>query len=392
MKHLRTLAEGLGRYLGWWLNALVRWRDPLAPMTLRRAAVLLLGMPLFLLVQLIHAVCLLLDELLFPGYRKVVIKQPLFVTGIPRSGTTFLHRTLAVDHERYTTLTTWEALLAPSIVQRKIIHALAWLDQCLGGPGQRGVNALTRRLAGGLDDIHEVGLEAAEEDYLALLPVAGCFIMLLAFPAALGLQQLGHLDQQMPPARRKRLLSFYYSCLQRHLYVDGGQRRLLSKNAAFGSWLEGLYALCPDGRFIICAREPLAALNSQISSIESAHALFGSAVNADAFQQLFADQFADTLDHMTKILARWPIRRAAVVDMADLGAAPGEVIPAVLEQLEVEASERLKTHLLALPKRPHRPRANSGDTLVLPRSVLEQRLLPLYYQLIALPHRKRITP
>ena len=54
MKHLRTLAEGLGRYLGWWLSALVRWRDPLAPMTLRRAVVLLLGMPLFLLVQLIH--------------------------------------------------------------------------------------------------------------------------------------------------------------------------------------------------------------------------------------------------------------------------------------------------------------------------------------------------
>ena len=173
MMHLRTLAEGLGRYLGWWLAALVRWRDPLAPMTFRRAVVLLLGMPLFLLVQLIHAVCLLLDELLFPGYRKVVIKQPLFVTGIPRSGTTFLHRTLAIDHERYTTLTTWEALLAPSIVQRKIIHALAWLDKRLGGLGQRSVNAVTRRLAGGLDDIHEVGLEAAEEDYLALLPVVG---------------------------------------------------------------------------------------------------------------------------------------------------------------------------------------------------------------------------
>ena len=117
----------------------------------------------------------------------------------------------------------------------------------------------------------------------------------------------------------------------------GGQRRLLSKNAAFGSWLEGLYALCPDGRFIICVREPLAALNSQISSIDSARALFGSAVNADAFQQLFVEQFADTLDYMTNTLARWPAERAAMVDMADLGAAPGEVITAALEQLEVPA-------------------------------------------------------
>ena len=392
MMHLRTLAEGLGRYLGWWLAALVRWRDPLAPMTFRRAVVLLLGMPLFLLVQLIHAVCLLLDELLFPGYRKVVIKQPLFVTGIPRSGTTFLHRTLAIDHERYTTLTTWEALLAPSIVQRKIIHALAWLDKRLGGLGQRSVNAVTRRLAGGLDDIHEVGLEAAEEDYLALLPAAGCFIMLLAFPAAVGLQQLGHLDRQMPRERRQRLLAFYYSCLQRHMYVDGGQRRLLSKNAAFGSWLEGLDDVFPDGRFIICVREPLAALNSQISSIDSARVLFGSAVNGTAFQQLFADQFEDTLDHMAKTLARWPTGRAAVVDMADLGTAPGDVIPVLLEKLEITLSERLEKHLAELPQRPHRPRPMDKGALVLSHSLLEQRLLPLYYQLIALPHRTRITP
>lgn len=392
MTHLRTLAEGFGLYLSWWLRALVRWRDPLAPMSFRRAVILLLGMPLFLLVQLIHAICLMLDELLFPGYRKVVIKQPLFVTGIPRSGTTFLHRTLAVDHARYTTLTTWEALLAPSIVQRKIIHALAWLDKRLGGQGQRGVHALTRWLAGGLDDIHEVGLEAAEEDYLALLPVAGCFIMLLAFPGASGLQQLGHLDRQMPPARRQRLLSFYYSCLQRHMYMDGGQRCLLSKNAAFGSWLEGLNDWFPDARFILCVREPLAALNSQITSIDSAQGVFGSAVNKDAFQQLFADQFAGTLEAMADTLAAWPAERAALVDMTDLGTAPGEVIPAMLERLDIALSDTLEQHLATLPKRPHRPRAHGGGALVLSSSLLEQRLLPAYHRLLALSHRTRVSP
>ena len=144
------------------------------------------------------------------------------MTGIPRSGTTFLHRTLAVDHERYTTLTTWEALLAPSIVQRKIIHALACLDQRLGGLGQRGVNALTRRLAGGLDDIHEVGLEAAEEDYLAL--AAGGRLLYHAAGLSLLLLACSSWAIWISRCRQrgvKRLLSFYYSCLQRHLYVDG---------------------------------------------------------------------------------------------------------------------------------------------------------------------------
>ena len=389
MTHLITLVEGLGLYVAWWLRSLLSWRDPLAPMTPKRAAVLLLGMPVFLLVQCIHAICLLLDDVLFSNYRKVVIKRPLFITGIPRSGTTFLHRTLAIDNERYTTLTTWEALLAPSITQRRIIHGVGWLDRRLGGVGKHSLNALTRRLAGGLEDIHEVGLEAAEEDYLALLPAAGCFILLLAFPGALGLQQLGHLDRKMPEKRRQRLLRFYHGCLQRHLYADGGQRRLLSKNAAFGSWLAGLHGLYPDATFIICTREPLAALSSQISSIDSARALFGTGVEEEPFQQLFAEQFAETLAHMAAMLAEWPIARAVVLDMADLGSDPDVVIPAALRQLDIPVSDALTDYLAALPRRSRSQHQHNAHGLALPIPELEQRLLPPYHRLMDLPHRMR---
>ena len=389
--HFTTLMEGLGLYVFWWLRSLVTWRDPLAPMSPRRAAMLVLGMPVFLLVQGIHAICLLLDDVLFPKYRKVAIERPLFITGIPRSGTTFLHRTLAADNNRYTTLTTWEALLAPSIIQRQVIRGVAWLDRRLGGLGRRSLNALTRRLAGGLDDIHEVGLEAAEEDYLALLPAAGCFILLLAFPGVTGLQQLGYLDRKMSARRRQRLLNFYHGCLQRHLYADGGRRRLLSKNAAFGSWLIGLHDLFPDATFIICTREPLAALSSQISSIDSAHALFGTAVQEKPFQQLFADQFAETLEHMAATLAEWPIERAAVLDMADMGVDPGTAIPAVLRQLEIPVSDVLARYLATLPRRSHSPHQHNAHGLALPIPELEQRLQPPYHRLMDLPHRMRIN-
>ncbi|MCL7939346.1 sulfotransferase [Halomonas sp. ATCH28] len=391
MTLLLTLIEGVGLYVAWWLRSLIAWRDPRAPMTLRRFIVLLLGMPIFLLVQLVHATCLLLDELLFPSYRKIAIKRPLFITGIPRSGTTFLHRTLAVDGERYTTLTTWEALLAPSIVQRRIIQGLARIDGLLGGPGRRILGVLTRRLAGRLTEIHEVGLEAAEEDYLALLPAAGCFILLLAFPGAIGLQRLGHLDRQMPCNRRQRLLRFYRSCLQRHLYSDGGRRFLLSKNAAFGSWITGLQAICPDARFILCIREPLAALSSQISSIDSARALFGTAVNSEALQRLFAHQFAETLEHMAATVPNSPTNRIAVVDMADLGADPATVIPATLVRLDIPVSQALMVHLAMLPRRQPSRHQHSVDRLALPSGELEQRLYPPYHRLADLPHRTRIA-
>lgn len=391
MTTLLTLIEGLGLYVTWWLRSLITWRDPQAPMTLRRVIMLLLGMPVFLVVQLIHATCLLLDELLFAGYRKVAIERPLFITGIPRSGTTFLHRTLAVDRERYTTLTTWEALLAPSIIQRRIIGGLGRLDGLIGGPGRRVIDALTRRLTGGLSDIHEVGLEAAEEDYLALLPVAGCFILLLAFPGSIGLQRLGHLDRQMPSKRRQRLLRFYRSCLQRHLYADGQRRILLSKNAAFGSWIAGLQATCPDANFILCIREPLGALSSQISSIASARILFGTGTDSEAFQRQFAHQFAETLDHMAATVSNWQTDRIAVVDMTDLGADPASVILATLNRLEIPVSQAMSDHLATLPRRQSSRHQHSVNRLALPARELEQRLYPPYHRLADLPHRIRIA-
>lgn len=389
MTHLLTLVEGFLLYLFWWCRALLAWGDPKAPMRPWRALLLLLGMPLFLAVQVFHAGCLLLDEVLFPGYRKLKVQRPLFITGIPRSGTTFLHRTLAIETSGYTTLTTWEALLAPSILQRRLVRGLARLDAWLGGVGARGLKALTRRLAGGLDDIHHVGLDAAEEDYLALLPLGGCFIMLLAFPGANGLQALGQLDRHMPAGRRQRLLKVYYGYLQRHLYVDGNRRLLLSKNAAFGSWVQGLASICPDARFILCVRDPIAALDSQIRSIKSAERLFGTRVASADFQALFAEQLSQTLEHLAITLDSWPHERAVVIDMADLGAKPSAVIQAALQRLDIPLSPCLKAHLASLPaheaanqdRRPHR--------LALSVASLDAQLQPPYRRVMTLPHRIR---
>jgi len=149
-------------HLLWWVGAFLRPSDARAPLRLRRALVLLVGMPAFLFVQLVHTVCLLLDDVLFPRYRRVTVGKALFITGIPRSGTTALHRTIATNRRRYTTLTTWEALFAPSIVQRRLIHASGWLDARCGSYGRRALASLTRRMTGGLSAIHTVGLEAAE--------------------------------------------------------------------------------------------------------------------------------------------------------------------------------------------------------------------------------------
>ena len=155
---LRLFLTSAGRLL---LLALSTLRPgPSAPPLafLRRILVMAAFVPLFALVQLIHWVGLLLDEILFRGYRRVEIHEPLFVLGVPRSGTTHLHRVLAQDPQ-YTTFSTWECLFAPSVTERRLLMGLGWLDTRIGRPLGRLLDRLERRVFDGMAQVHSMGLQ-----------------------------------------------------------------------------------------------------------------------------------------------------------------------------------------------------------------------------------------
>lgn len=377
---LHALLEGYGHQVIWWLRALVDWGDPRSSMGGKRLILLLVGMPLFFLVQLGHIVFLLLDEILFPRHRSAPIVRPLFILGIPRSGTTYIHRTLAAG-EGFVTVTTWEALLAPSIVQRRLIRGLARLDRGLGAPGARMVTWLSHRMAGGLEDVHAVEPSAAEEDYLLLLPAGGCFLLTLALPGRFGPAQLGWLDQDLSPGRRRRLLFLYRRLLQRHIHAHGNSGRLLSKNAAFGGWIAGLRDTFPDARFLISIREPTAALSSQISAIADAGARFGTATDSVAFQRLFLAWYEATLSHLAETVSHWPAETAVILDMAELRAAPGALLVAALERLGEGPDPARVAQLMALPSGGRSPHRHAVDELALDGEELRARLLPPYQRL-----------
>lgn len=331
--YLRLLAEALGP----------RGRR-LAPLGPRRLAILLLGFPLFLAVQWLHWLGFALDEIFFRGYRRVAVTAPLFVTGIPRSGTTFIHRGLARDRADFTTFRTWEALIAPSVTERRLIGGVARLDRWLGAPLHRLAGWLTQRLAGRLAHIHEVGLDAPEEDYLALLPAAGCFILVLAFPASRDVWRLARFDE-MPEKERRILLDFYTACLKKHLYVHGGRCRLLSKNAAFGAWVPDLAERFPDARFLVCLRDPETALRSQLSSLRGGMRGLGTAPAAAAFGREFASTFEHVLRQLQQARRRLPAERLALIDQGRLKTEGREVLERALEHLGIPITPALQKAL-----------------------------------------------
>ena len=57
---------------------------------------------LFSLLNLLHIIGHLADEVLFRNYRRTAIREPVFIIGIPRSGTTFLQRLLGCE-QKFTT-------------------------------------------------------------------------------------------------------------------------------------------------------------------------------------------------------------------------------------------------------------------------------------------------
>lgn len=389
MKTLYALIEGQALYLLWWLRALGGWRDPAVVFGPRRWLLLLAGVPLFLLVQAGHGMFLLLDELLFPRYRATRVKDAILITGIPRSGTTYLHRILAAHGSRYTTFRTWEALLAPSITQRRMIWLGDRIDRRLGGPVRRLLEAATLWLGRDLETVHRVRLDAAEEDYLALLPAAGCFIMLLAFPAAPGLQGLSQFPTAIAPQRRQRLLRFHYRNLQRHLYAHGETHILLSKNAAFGSWTADLAQWLPSARFLICIREPHQALASQLKAIESARTITGVRVEGAALQGLFLDTLSASLEHLSRTLPKLPSDRYAVIAMEDLQREPARIVQTALARIGSRPDPTLETYLKSLDDGNSVPAMHDLAVLQLDPQRMRTRLLPPYQHLLTLARQPR---
>lgn len=384
MRTVHTLIEGQALYLLWWLRSLGGWRDPVVVFGPRRWLLLFSGIPLFLLIQLGHGIFLLLDELLFPRYRTTPVKDAIVITGIPRSGTTYLHRTLAEHSSGFTTFSTWEALLAPSITQRRLIWMGSRIDRRLGGPARRLLEAAVQWLGRDLEAVHRMRLDAAEEDYLALLPAAGCFIMLLAFPAAPGLQGLGQFPAAVAPQRRERLLHFYHRVLQRHLYAHGETGTLLSKNAALGSWTADLARWLPSARFLVCIREPHQALASQIKAIESARGLTGVQVEGAALQGIFLNTLSFSLKHFTDTLPELPPERYAVITMEELQREPARIVRAALARIGAKPDATLEAHLTTLEDSQAAPSTHDVRILRLAPEDLRARLVPPYQRLLGL--------
>jgi hypothetical protein len=306
-------------------------RNSPARLTPYRFLIMTAFLPVLFAVQALHGIGFLLDNLLFRGYRDLEIRQPLFIVGVPRSGTTFLHRLIARD-DRFTTTSLWELIFAPSITEKYFWIGLARFDACFGRPLARLLDFAQDRILGPLDDVHSTRLGDPEEDYLAMVPIAACFLLTLPFPFEDELWHLAYFDDETPPADKTRILTFYKRIIQRHLYVYGANKQYLSKNPSFTSVVGGLMDTFPDCRIIGCVRTPYKAVPSLLSGMITGAEIFGNDQQGHTYRDQLCAMMRHYYHHLIHRLPDLPDERHAYVRMEDLAREPKATVAQIYER------------------------------------------------------------
>ena len=221
----------------------------------------------FLFLYLIHLTLLLffrvLDEIFYPAYKEVCVKDPVFIIANPRSGTTYLHRLLCLDEGRFTFMK-FAHTLYPAVSFVRLAAFISRVDYRLGQPLRKAINALDKKLYGGWEDIHAMGFNKAEEDEAPFAGMGFSPGLFILFPFGHLLPTVSFLDDEEPEVR-KQVMDMYVSSVQRFIYATGNKRIYLSKNVMSSGRLKTLLDRFPDARIIYLIRNPSEALPSLAS-------------------------------------------------------------------------------------------------------------------------------
>jgi hypothetical protein len=336
--------------------------------TPRRAAVYLALYLLYPPFELLTWLHLLLDGLLFPGYRRVEVAAPLFIVGNFRSGTTFLHRLLALDRDRFCTMQMWEVLFAPSILQRKLVRALAALDRRLGAPLARRLDAVEDHWQEE-NPMHRVSLRAPEEDDYLLLHIWSALTIGLSAGLLEEAAPYAHFDSALPRARQDRIMGLYRRCLQRHLHAhQAGDRHYLAKNPALTPKIDAVWRRFPDARILCLVRSPLEAVPSFVHMMRFSYRILGAPAAAgtpsgDALRDFVVDMARHWYSHALERLDAAPEGSAVLVRYDDLVAGPAGTVARIYGRLGFEIGPAYAGILQAEAARAQRYRSRHAYSL-----------------------------
>jgi len=307
----------------------------------RFLAVFALAFPVMLLSSVAG---MLVDEVAYRRYRRVRVRQPVFIIGNFRSGSTFLHRLLARDSRQFSSMKTWEIYFAPSVAQRRFWQGLWAVDAALGGRLLRAIRRGEERVLGRVK-LHRVRLSEPEEDEALFYYTWHTLFTWFFFPEPQRGTAYHHYDDAVPAPVRRKNVSFYRRCLQRHLFVHGCERHYLAKNPSSTPRIRSLLREFPDARFICLVRDPREAVPSTMSWFSFAWHYFADPPERHPFRDFVLDLTSHWYACPLQILPRLSPRSWTIVRYDDLVADPRGTVAAIYERFGLELSPQYEAVL-----------------------------------------------
>ncbi len=197
-------------------------------------------------------ITLLLDNLFFPEYRQVQIKQPIFILAYARSGTTFLHHLLTQSDE-YATFKAWE-IAFPALTARKLFAPLiAYFkhrEQKTSSPTSYG---------------HELfKLDTKEEEEFLFIHWFDTPVLALLTPLVFGNEDYSELCFNDEQLHQKLSVLLFRDCLKRQIYASSSSQ-IIAKPKNSLMRIKSLLGVFPDAKIIYIQRSPLETIPSALS-------------------------------------------------------------------------------------------------------------------------------
>jgi omega-hydroxy-beta-dihydromenaquinone-9 sulfotransferase len=303
----------------------------------------LIGRPLLIFLNQFF---LLLDIAFFPGYRKIKLIKPIFITGHPRSGTTFFHRMLSQTDE-FANYEFWQTVF-PSLIARKL---LAPIDRFIK---RKSSDAVFVKNSG-----HFISWSSIEEEEFLFL---GCYNSpwaMLFTGLAFGEEdfwELFYFDNQ-PSGLRKAIMTYFKGCLKRQSYYLK-KKQILSKIPYAMLRAESLIETFPDAKFVYLIRSPYEVIPSYLSLIRAIlDDLWGLKNLSDPllktiYQRLYAQsiRYYQWIDVLENKKALFPDHFLTIPYNQLRDNLPG-VLDRFLDFTDVQISEELRNQILKQSKK-----------------------------------------
>ena len=244
----------------------------------KRVLVVLLMVPFFSFLFIVNNFFLLIDHLLIFRFKKTLIKDPVFIVSMPRTGTTLLLHLLTSLNNEFTTMKLWELIFAPSVSQKLMIVFINHLDKKINCVIRRCVIYISDKIFKNLVTLHNTGLEQPEEDELVLLWSLSSPYLQYFYPESDAFDEFLDFDQLMNSKKKKRIMKNYYRMVQRHNFVFNrtGNKRFLSKNPFMMSKIDSLHDQFTDAKILTINRCPNLIINSTVNLSENLFKSFSS--------------------------------------------------------------------------------------------------------------------